>query len=222
MSAVTQSKPTQIPFENELEDHPEDHFLSPMYEYENWDSDDDDGEDVEWNAGITDFALFDTDRRRAQEEHEQLPSRWEGFLSTQQSALQRAMERTRAASAPDTTRPPLPFNDVPGLTPDGSPNLCDDQDVESCHGRAKSMPPVPSYLTVTLTPPPEEERMIDDDDDLPLSFYAKHAKERKQTRRKLERPGLRHTRTMSGKVHVWRRPSWHIYTVGEEPCGEEG
>ena len=86
-------------FEDQLDQHPEEHFLSPvsMYEYDDWasDSDDDDDDDVEWDAGITDFALFDRDRRRARDEGQALPEKWETFYESQASALGRAVERSR-------------------------------------------------------------------------------------------------------------------------------
>jgi hypothetical protein len=225
-SAASKAKPTPSYFEDDVEDHPEDHFLSPMYEYDDWaDDSDDDGEEIEWDAGITDFALFDSDRRRAQEEHDSLPSKWKGFRSEQQAALERAVHRSRAQSAPETTRPPLPMDAVPGLTPDSSPNLKDDLDVESFHGQSSARPVVPSYLTITVTPPDDDddadvEDSIESDEDLPLSFYINRANRRRQERRKLERPGLRSSRTLSGKVHVWQRPDWHIYKIGEDPDAE--
>ncbi|KAK5123744.1 hypothetical protein LTR85_002380 [Meristemomyces frigidus] len=219
VSAMTESTPSL--FEEHPQDHPEDHFLSPMYEHEDWDDDsDDDGEEVEWDAGITDFALFDDDKRRTQEGQDRLSSRWEHFMSTQQLALRRAAERARSNSTPDTTRPPLPFDQMPSLTPDSSPNLHDDLDAEPHQQLSSSRSGQSGYLTITLTPPPEDERTINDDDDLPLSLYVQRVKEYRKANRKLERPGLRHSRNMSGKAHVWRRPSWHIYSVGEEPDAE--
>ena len=188
-----------------------------MYDYEEWDSDDDDGEEVEWNAGITDFALFDDDRKRAQENDEALPSRWASFVSSQEAAMQRALQRERRDYAPDTTRPPLPFEDLPGLTPDSSPRLKDDLDAEAS---GDVQPSKPSYVTITVTPPPEDQRAIDEDDDLPLTFHYQRPSERKQAKHKVQRPGLTHNRTLSGKVHVWRRPSWHIYPVREDAEAE--
>jgi len=199
----------------DLDEHPEDHFLSPLYQHEDWASDsDDDGEEIEWDAGITDFALFDSDRRRAQESDKELDRRWDTFMSTQQSALRRAVRRSQTEPLVDTTRPPLPVEDMPALTPDTSPNLRDDLDVDSYDSQDGSTRSVPSYLTVTITPPSPKDRTIDDNDDLPLSFCIDYGKQRA---RKLQRPGLRHARTLSGKAHVWRRPSWNIYTVGEDP-----
>jgi len=208
---------------DDLEDHPENHFLSPIYDYEEWDSDDDDdGSDVEWSAGITDFALFDDDRRKALDKGDELPSQWNDFVSSQASALDRALERERAASLPDTTRPPLPFEgygEMPGLTPDCSPNLRGDLDVSSDSVTRQS---APNYLTITLTPPSKTDRMIEDDEDLPLSFHYRRTGEQKyRAPRRLQRPGLGHSRTMSKKLHVWRRPSWNIYSVGEDKEAEE-
>lgn len=214
-------------FEDALERHPEDHFLSPiqMYEYEDfWDDDsDDDGEEVEWDAGITDFALFDNDRRRAQETNEPLPNKWSHMLSEQESALQRAVKRNRAESDPEPVNRPFlaAEDDVPSLTPDTSPNLRDDLDVESFYGQNSPRPSVPHYLTVTITPPEnDDDRMINEEDDLPLSFYVSRNHMGSQTSRKLQRPGLRHSRTMSGRSHSWQRPGFNIYTVGEDPEAE--
>lgn len=48
-------------FLHDLDNHPDQHFLTPieMYDAEDWASDSEDEEDIEWDAGITDFALFD-------------------------------------------------------------------------------------------------------------------------------------------------------------------
>ena len=206
-------------FEADLENNPEYHFLSPiqMYEYEDWAEDSDsDAEEVEWDAGITDFALFDDDRRRAQESNRPLPSKWTGMLAQQSSALQRAVERRRRDSDPQPLNrsQDTPEDEVPSLTPDVSPDLRDDLDVESFHGQAVARPTVPNYLTITVTPPDDEVG----DEDVPLSFYVarKHAS---SPNRKLQRPGLRHSRTMSGRAHTWMRPS--MFTVGEDSEGEE-
>ena len=77
-----------------------------------------------------------------------------------------------------------------------------------------------SYVTITITPPPEDERTFDEEDDLPLTFHYHRPSERKQVKDKVQRPGLTHSRTLSGKVHVWRRPSWHIYPVREDAEAE--
>lgn len=224
ISATPQHEFTHGAFEDDLDNHPEDHFLSPiqMYEYEDWAEDSDsDAEEVEWDAGITDFALFDSDRRRAQQTSEPLPSRWNDMLSQQASALQRAVERKRGDSEPNrVNRPLLSEYDVPSLTPDSSPNLRDDLDVESYHGQDAPRPSVPNYLTITITPPEDDDPDRELDDDSPLSFYVTRKQMRTQPNRRLERPGLRHSRTMSGQVHSWRRPSYNMYTVGEDAEAE--
>ena len=86
--------PTPSLFEEDLESNPENHFLSTvqMYEYDDWaDDSDSDAEEVEWDAGITDFALFDDERRRAKESNKPLPSKWSGMLSQHTAALERAV-----------------------------------------------------------------------------------------------------------------------------------
>ncbi|KAF2764226.1 hypothetical protein EJ03DRAFT_355964 [Teratosphaeria nubilosa] len=227
MSAASRSKPVFDHFQDDLddlEDHPEDYYLSPVMGYDDWaDDSDDEGEEVEWNAGITDFALFDSDRRRAQEEHDSLPSKWDDFMTSQESAFRRSERRIRSYSMPDTTKPPLPVEveDVPDLTPDHSPSLRDDMDVDSFHGPSAPRPVVPSYLTITVSPPEGDQgSSSESDENLPLSFFIKRSAQRKQERRKLERPGLQYSRTLSGKVHVWRRPSWYLYPVGEDAEAE--
>lgn len=225
MSATTPSKSTYDQFEDDLEDHPEEYFLTPTYEYEDWAEDDEAGEEIEWNAGITDFALFDNDRRRAQETHEQLPSRWDGFMTGQASALQRAAQRTRTQSTSELKAAPLFAEDIPELTPDNSPRLGNDLDVESFNGQRATRSSVPSHLIVVVTPPEEDDDGNavgdDEDEDSPLSFYVERATKRIEAQRKVQRPGLRYSRTMSGKVHTWRRPSWRIYPVGEDTEAEE-
>lgn len=232
-------KPKPSLFEDDLNKHPEDHFLSPvqMYEYEDWaeDSDDDgDAEEIEWDAGITDFALFDTDRRHAQQRQEQVPGRWDSLLQSQASALQRAVLRNRANSEPSGRQWTPLLEDLPQLTPDNSPNLKGDHDIHSYCGAKtnNARPTVPNYLTVKVTPPSPPEQHSDsddysfdeededeedsDEDDLPVSLLVARARERRRAARAMERPGLRFNRTMSGKVHVWRRPSYHLYSVGED------
>lgn len=236
--APINTKPIYDPFEDELNKHPEDHFLSPvqMYEYDDWaDDSDEDGEEIEWDAGITDFALFDNDRRRAQEKREEVPHRWNGLLASQASALQRAVERNRADSEPQRRSWTPLLDDVPQLTPDNSPDLRGEFDIHAhCAPRQqqqKSAPSIPNYLTVKVTPPSEDnfdsdysddydfdddDEDSEDDSDIPVSFLVERARERRRLARKMERPGLRFSRTMSGKVHVWRRPSKQIYSVGED------
>ncbi|KXT11456.1 hypothetical protein AC579_3304 [Pseudocercospora musae] len=230
-----QKKPYHDTFEDEINRDPAAHFLSPvpMYEYDDWaDESDDDAEEVEWDAGITDFSLFQDERRRAQQRHEQIPPRWDSLLSSQKHALQRAVQRNRADSDPTLGRNWAPLiEDVPQLTPDNSPNLRDDFEIEAYCGQNVRRPSIPNYLRLDVTPPEEETDDEDDDDDddeitdsdddeLPVAFLVERARERRRQARKMERPGMRFNRTMSGRTHVWRRPSWHIYDVGEDTEAE--
>jgi hypothetical protein len=230
-------QPVKLSFEDEINRDPSAHFLSPvqMYEYEDWaeDSDDaaDDDDDIQWDAGITDFSLFHHDRRRAQEQRQHVPDRWEGLLVNQASALQRAVQRNRSDLDTTRTRMRAPqLNDVPHLTPDNSPNLRE-FDIDAYCGAKANRSAVPIYLQRLETPQEEMSDEYDDDDDdydddddlsdsdedeLPIAFLVERARERRRQARKLERPGLRFNRTMSGKVHVWRRPSWHLHDVGED------
>ncbi|KXL48731.1 hypothetical protein M433DRAFT_1794 [Acidomyces richmondensis BFW] len=206
--------------EDNLE-NPGDHFLSPMYQSEDWadtsdDDGDDDGDDFEWDAGITDFALFDNDRREVEEGNGRLPPMWRKFMTSQECALQRSMERCRQEFDLDQLRPPLP---CPDLTPDSSPNLADDLETEASDSRPKSEPTVPNYLTIIVAPPDDDESSIESDEDMPLSFFVKQVHRRLRLRSKISRPGLQHNRTLSGKLHVWQRPS--LYAVGEEPEAEQ-
>ncbi|KAI7085907.1 hypothetical protein KC356_g5468 [Hortaea werneckii] len=287
--------PSDMADDDSLSDHPEDLndtcnpedlFLSPMHPYEDWnsDSDSDAGSEIEWDAGITDFALFDDDRRRAEKEGSALPTRWDSFMDSQNEALDRAAQRSlRSSSMPDITKPPLPMefaqgdeeeeggsdNETPGLTPDTSPNLPDDMEVEDpaalsskdqnmVPARSQSEPHLimPRYHTIELLPPLDDERTIQDDEDLPLTFSyrrndpastleAIHTPAKKlphprpnflnetslsqhqhlrDAKGRLQRPpGLLRTgrRTLSGKLHVWRRPGWGIFSVGEDVEGEK-
>jgi hypothetical protein len=212
-------------FEEDLDNYPEAHFLSPiqMYEYEDWaDDSDSDGEEVEWDAGITDFALFDHDRRQAEQTNEPLPNKWSGLLSQQASALQRSVQRTRQDDDTRHLRRRPSELDLPSLTPDVSPELRDDLDVESYHGQEASRPSVPDYLTIIVSPPDDEESSaVEDSEDIPLSMYIARHQQRAKADRKLQRPGLRHSRTMSGRIHSWSRPSWNIYTLGEDSEAED-
>ncbi|KAI6884167.1 hypothetical protein KC363_g3689 [Hortaea werneckii] len=286
--------PSDMADDDSLSDHPEDLndtcnpedlFLSPMHPYEDWnsDSDSDAGSEIEWDAGITDFALFDDDRRRAEEEGSALPTRWDSFMDSQNEALDRAAQRSlRSSSMPDITKPPLPMefahgdeeeeggsdNETPGLTPDTSPNLPDDMEVEApaalsskdqnmVPARSQSEPHLimPRYHTIELLPPLDDERTIQDDEDLPFTFsyrrnnpastlgtihtpakklphprpnflsetsLSQHQHLRDAKGRLQRPPGLLGTgrRTLSGKLHVWRRPGWGIFSVGEDVEGE--
>lgn len=228
----TQKTPSHDPFEDEINENPAAHFLSPvsMYEYDDWaaDDSDDEGDQVEWDAGITDFALFQNDQRQARERHEQVPDRWDSLLASQRNALHRAVQRNRAVSEPSPSpmRTPL-LADLPQLTPDNSPNLKDDFDIEAYCGQKARRQAIPDYLTLDVTPPDEEtdedddDEMTDsDDDELPVAYLVERARERRRQARKMERPGMRFNRTMSGKTHVWRRPSYHIYAVDEDAEAE--
>ena len=220
VSATTQFIPAPSFFEDDLESNPQNHFLSPvqMYEYEDWSEESDsDASDIEWDAGITDFALFDSDWRRAKESDEPLPSKWNGVVARQASALQRANERANESEGVNKLLA-VPGESVPGLTPDVSPDLGDDLEEESYQDRVLSEPSVPEYLTVIITPP-EFGEGIDEDEELPLSFYVARKQAQLKPNRKLQRPGLRHSRTMSGHVHAWRRPG--MYTVLENDEGDD-
>ncbi|KAI7237992.1 hypothetical protein KC330_g2851 [Hortaea werneckii] len=289
--------PSDMADDDSLSDHPEDLndtcnpedlFLSPLQPYEDWnsDSDSDSGSEIEWDAGITDFALFDDDRRRAEKEGSALPTRWDSFMDSQHEALDRAAERNlRSSSMPDITKPPLPMqliqeeeeeeeeggsdDGTPGLTPDTSPNLPDDMEVEDAAASSSEgknlLPPrsqsephliMPKYHTIELLPPSAADRTIQDDEDLPLTFSYRrnnnpastlpptHTPAKKlphprpnflaenppsqhqllrDAKGRLQRPpGLLGTgrRTLSGKLHVWRRPGWGIFSVGEDVEGE--
>lgn len=204
-------------FADDLEQHPERHFLSPLTvdEVYGWDSDSDDDEDDdgEWHAGITDFALFSADRTRALQTGQPLDGKWENFVSNQAEAFERALERVKAAEADDEGQ------DVPGLTPDSSPNLHDDLDADDAEDDRLVVPwlHVPDYLTQEVKPSAagSDAALFGPDDELPLSLLFP------PRRKAIERPGLRHARTLSGKRHVWRRPGMGMFTVGEEVEAEE-
>lgn len=216
-------------YEEELNKAPEDHFLSPiqMHEYEDWDTDSDGGEEVEWDAGITDFALFNNDRQRAQATDEKVPERWNRLLASQASALQRATQRNRADS--DSS-----IEELPQLTPDNSPTLRDDFDMDAHFTTFGHKPHAPKPNFLSFKPARTTKHGFDDasddsefedsedeeDDDLPLSFIIQRSKERQRAARMSERPGLRFSRTLSGKQHVWRRPSSEIYPLNEDTAAE--
>lgn len=246
MPSTTRRKPLRPDsFEDEIDQDPAAHFLSPVkmvYEYDDWaeDSDNDNTEDVAWDAGIVDFAHFHSDRQQAQAGHTtSLPTdRWDSLLASQHSALQRAMQRNRS-SRPEPTRNRIwtpPAEDVPHLTPDNSPNLRDSFDMERYCGRpaaaaaTAARPSIPNYLQSNFTPAEElsDDDDYDDDDDetdsdedeLPVAYLVERARERRRAARKLERPGMRFNRTMSGKVHVWKRPGYQLPDVGEDAEAE--
>ncbi|KAF2485112.1 hypothetical protein BDY17DRAFT_308565 [Neohortaea acidophila] len=213
----TTSAITNDPFLDDLEDNPDQHFLAPiqMYEYEAWpgDSDDEDTDDgcVEWAAGITDFALFDDDRRRARQQSEPLPRKWSAMLQQQTSALQRSLNRGRVRSSKeaDSGERVLDVEEMPSLTPDTSPRLRDDLETAARDEGAK----IPEYLMSGANRLREEQGM---------DGMSTNGRDRQQTERirRQQRPGLGHSRTMSGRAHAWTRPSSEIYTVGEEPENE--
>lgn len=218
-------------FEDEINEDPAAYFLSPVkmaYEYEDWAEDsEDDTDDVVWDAGIVDFALFHDERQQAQARQSTVPDKWESLLASQKSALQRAVQRNRSDSESTTTRRWTPLaEDLPHLTPDNSPNLRDDFDIEHYCGGQAARPSIPDYLRSPFTPAEElsdddyDDETDSDDDELPVAYLVERARERRRAARKLERPGMRFNRTMSGKVHVWKRPSYHLPDVGEDPEAE--
>ncbi|GAB7359733.1 hypothetical protein MBLNU230_g6907t1 [Neophaeotheca triangularis] len=235
--------------EEDIDQDPQQHFLSPVqsHEYQPWEdgSDDEDGSEIEWDAGITDFALFDNDRRQAEHRQTELPSRWQNVLINQEQALQRSVKRTlshrQLSEDPATaiTTEAAEDTDMPSLTPDTSPDLGDlgDEFPDPPPPVAHSLPPMrspshpkqkqpkPAYLTVEITPPLPSEASIQENEDLPLSFQAPRRQAPSSStdtdKTKIQRPGLRHARTMSGKLHSWRRPGWEIYAL-DEGVEEEG
>ena len=220
MHSATQTNDT---FRNDLDDYPDHYFLSPIAadEYEDWSSDsEDDGEGIEWSAGITDFALFRQDRRVANASKESPTlDRWKALLENQSFALQRSLQRVQAtAESRRVLEPLLEADDTPGLTPDASPCLRDDLDDCPDEMRSSGGAGIPNYLTIIVTPPGEDHRK--DQESKVLASVA-----RKQAwnlaKRQRERPGLAHTRTLSGHLHSWRSPSWYVYTVSEEVDAEE-
>lgn len=213
--------------DDDFDEYPDRIFSSPvkMYEYDDWASDsDEDDEQAEWDAGITDFALFDYDRREAHEKNEPVPVKWSGVMQNQASALQRSVQRYHADSCSkqnDSLR--INSEDVPGLTPDQSPDLRNDLDVESYDGHARPMASMPMYFTEERSPRTERG----DGDHAyqkPMKFLTPITRQRAQSSspsiRRQQRPGLSHSRTMSGHIHSWRKPDRKMYTVGEEPQAE--
>ena len=241
-------------FEEDLDNNPHSHFLSPVHMYESWDdSDDDDDDDCQFDAGITDFALFNDDYKRAKEEDTPLSAKWNDLIADQTDAYNRAIARTRAELV---DRPTSPFDSgsnsaqhdaVPSLTPDTSPRLVDDLDFDSGAEESTSTLSLP-YRTKIVTPedlpnrpasapidiprsrfnlPALSESAVEDEDFADpaapaflLYRHSQRADRRRNTARPAPppmRPGMSAgNRTLSGKLHVWKRPSWDLYSVFEE------
>lgn len=221
--------------------------------YESWDdSDDDDDDDYQFDAGITDFALFNDDYKRAKEEDTPLSAKWNDLIADQTDAYNRAIARTRAELV---DRPTSPFDSgsnsaqhdaVPSLTPDTSPRLVDDLDFDSAEESTSTLS-LP-YRTKIVTPedlpnrpasapidiprsrfnlPSLSESAVEDEDFADpaapaflLYRHSQRADRRRNTARPAPpsmRPGMSAgNRTLSGKLHVWKRPSWDLYSVFEE------
>jgi hypothetical protein len=233
-------------FEEDLDNNPHSHFLSPVHMYESWDdSDDDDDDDCQFDAGITDFALFSDDYNRAKEQDIPLSSKW----------YDRAVARTRAELA---DRPISPFDSdstsaqhdaVPSLTPDTSPRLADDLEFDSADESTTGIASVSlPYRTKIVTPADLPDRPASAPIDIPRSRFSlgtlsesavedeefadpaapafllyRHSQRPDRRRNSARpapppmRPGMSAgNRTLSGKLHVWRRPSWDLHVVYEE------
>lgn len=233
------------PLEEDLEainNNPQAHFLSPAHPYDFWEDDDEDdddtGADFEWDAGIVDFSLFAADKERFESRNLPIPHKWDGFLADQQQVYQRSASREDNTAKPAFLTPsPSESDSVPGLTPDSSPNLHDNLDYPSSDEEERPVtPPRSSSAPINIPPRPKSilkkptthfwEDTIDETDEgdeeyLPLSYYVSRGQvQRKQKATpqqppKLQRPGLRGTRTLSGKVHSWVRPSYGIESVEE-------
>ena len=259
----------QSPFEEDLDNNPHSHFLSPVHMYESWDDSDDESDDgsYELDAGITDFALFTDDYNRAKEQNQPLSDKWTDFVASQAECLDRAVARTRAELA---DRPTAPFYSgsslspphqqqqqqaPPALTPDTSPHLADDLDFDDGAAQQQQQP----YQTQIVTPDgptsfpsspidipgrskplsasdsalDSNESDFFDDPSTPAFLLYQHSQRSDRRRRSSSsnlqtlkpqtpvRPGLSAgSRTLSGKLHVWRRPSWGLWSVEEE--GEDG
>jgi hypothetical protein len=241
--------------EEDIDDNPHSHFLSPVYMYESWDDSDgdsDDGSLVEFDAGITDFALFNDDYQHAKEHNLPLSDKWNDFVEGQAECLDRAVARTRAERNSFPAGPLYSgstfgqHETVPSLTPDVSPRLADDLEYDSSDDNASNRP----YSTKIVTPDSQcpasapidiparrhlstvSECAIEDDDfadpAAPAFLLYRHSQrpdKRKKSARPQPapmRPGMSAgSRTLSGKLHVWRRPSWGIFMVDEEREREE-
>jgi len=236
-------------FEEDLDNNPHSHFLSPVHMYESWDdSDDDDDDDCQFDAGIMDFALFNDDYKRAKEEDAPLSAKWNDLIAEQAEAYDRAVARTRA-EVTDRPTGSSSFNQhdaVPSLTPDTSPRLVDDLDFDSAEESTSTLS-LP-YRTKIVTPedlphrpasapidiprsrfnlPLLSESAIEEEDfadpAAPAFLLYRHSQRldrRRNTGRPAPppmRPGMSAgNRTLSGKLHVWKRPSWDLYSVWEE------
>lgn len=237
-------------FEEDLDNNPHSHFLSPVHMYESWDdSDDDDDDDYQFDAGITDFALFSDDYKRAKEQDVPLSDKWNDFVADQEEAYNRTIARTRADV---TDRHAGPFysgssvaqpDAVPSLTPDTSPRLADDLDFDSAEDSTSSLPYRTKIVTPDLPDRPASapidiprsrynlgtlsESAVEDEefaDPAAPAFLLYRHSQRADRRRRISRPqappmrpGLSAgNRTLSGKLHVWRRPSWDLFSVDEE------
>lgn len=235
-------------FEEDIDDNPHSHFLSPVHMYESWDdSDDSDDDTFEFDAGITDFALFTEDYKRAKEQNVPLSDKWNDLLTDQAECYDRAVARTRAEKA---DRPAGPYysgssfpqpDAVPSLTPDTSPRLADDLEYDGSEDNADNRPYRTEIVTPESTRPASapiniprkqalntlSESAIEDDDfedpTAPAFLLYRHSQRTDRRRQPskpeppLVRPGLSAGgRTLSGKAHVWKRPSWDLFSVDEE------
>jgi hypothetical protein len=248
--------PATTLFEEDLDNNPHSHFLSPVHMYESWDdSDDDDDDDCQFDAGITDFALFSDDYNRAKEQDIPLSSKWNDLIADQAEAYDRAVARTRAELA---DRPISPFDSdstsaqhdaVPSLTPDTSPRLADDLEFDSADESTTGIASISlPYRTKIVTPADLPDRPASAPIDIPRSRFSlgtlsesavedeefadpaapafllyRHSQrpDRRRNSARPARPPMRPgmsagNRTLSGKLHVWRRPSWDLHVVYEE------
>lgn len=225
-----------IAFQEHLDQHPGAHFLSQpakLYEgedneYDGWSSDSDgDSDEIEWEAGVTDFALFDDDRRRATAAGQALPQKWNGLLQNQASAFGRSVERSLKETSTSDTQQSEKDDTLPALTPDVSPHLADDLEVRSHAEQSSQRPVAPSYLRsrdddlrVLVTKPRSRSATLEDDN-LAVEFFPPPESQQPRARVAPQRPGLsRGSRTLSGKLHVWRRPSLDSRIVQEDMHGE--
>ena len=237
-------------FEEDLDNNPHSHFLLPVHMYESWDdSDDDDDDDCQFDAGITDFALFSDDYKRAKETDAPLSDKWNDFVADQEEAYNRTIARTRAdlndrSAGPFYSGSSFAQPDaVPSLTPDTSPRLADDLDFDSGEESTSSLPYQTKIVTPDLPHRPASapidiprsrhtlstlsESAIENeeftDPAAPAFLLYRHSQRADKRRRASRpqappmRPGLSAgNRTLSGKLHVWRRPSWDLFIVDEE------